>query len=57
MLINLFVAVVTKTMSIRTLSIFVAYCLLGVRYCAVVLSERVSVIIESEPSTNSANFI
>ena len=38
-LLNLFAAVVTKTMSIKTLSIFVAYCLLGVRYYAVVLSE------------------
>jgi len=34
----------------------VAYCLLGVSYYAVLLSEWMSVTIESEPSTNSADF-
>ena len=36
--------------------IFVAYCLLGVSYYAVLLSEGVSVTIESERSTNSTDF-
>ena len=36
--------------------IFVAYCLLGVSYYAVLLSEWVNVTVESEPSTNSADF-
>ena len=39
-----------------TTSIFIAHCLLGVSYPAVLLSEWVSVTIESEPSTNPADF-
>ena len=35
---------------------FLDYCLLGVSYYAVLLSELVSVTIKSEPSTNSADF-
>lgn len=40
----------------RWTGVFAAYCLLGVSYYTVHLSERVSVTIELEPTTNSSDF-